>query len=225
MGTAAVPAGAAPVFREEKVYLTCPDPTPVQNVNRMAEAIQHDVTGTEGGGNAGWSTSEPDGTYTELDPCVMQDVSVGEIEPDGGQMHLVMRGTFTGNLDTIAFDLYQTAGITPRTGYGVSLWVDGRQLESGFDEVYPTYSINDEDPYIYPGEIATRRLRFALDDLGIVDDPDGDSDVQHDILIRIDGPYDLLGPAGTWLWGARSFPGGLTFNGDVTGLPTPQDRN
>ena len=195
LGTSA--GGAAPQFREERVYASCDD------VSKLHLEALDDQRPT-------WSVDAPTGTAQEGDGCGTIDVARNGV-PD--LEDLEWEGTFTGNLDTLVVEAHMVR--TPRFSgsLDVGLVVDGVEVLS------PDTSIT-ELTAVAGGSDNTQLVRFAVRGIGLVDDPEASGDVEHTVRITISGRYTVDDLALGWVWGTREWPAGVTFNAPTYGVRT-----
>lgn len=200
---------AAPQYRTERVYAQCSGTTKVSNVNSIALG---EATPT-------WSTQAPTQSTSSGAGCGHADAIVlVDTQPatNGGAGDLSWRGTYTGNLNNIVVEAHMLTQAAYSGSVKVQVFVDGVQRTptggARLDNVRPTLSSTG----------ASQSIRFGISGLGVVDDPNGVGGGTHTIAIGITGVFTINDAVIPWVWGNSDVPAGLTFNGDVAGLPTIQ---
>lgn len=193
---------------ESTGWFTAAD-APVGNLGGIAaEADQDDP------GMAGWAAEPPEASVTDgAGSAYVTDVN-GVYAPRG-VLSARFEGTVTGNIETVALDLYMVAS----TEYDEYLPGSGLAAGSCAEPVGPcggTYPLHDVtieidgrrmstghvDAYLYPpstsGNVLAMRIRVAVSGLfDGIDDPDAVHDVAVEVLPH-DGDVTLLYDAAEW---------------------------
>lgn len=155
-----------------------------------------------------WNTTKPTAAIASGGGSAYAGNSVTEIvmEPYGKESGPVFVGTFTGNLDTLAVDMYLSSPDSIRRGtYPVRtrLEVDGVVLYA--EEEGATVPATSTSPGIH-------RIRFAYRDLydALALEGKAGSDVTHTVKLSV-LPYYFVTEA-VFLYDAADVPSGMTFN-------------
>lgn len=182
-----------PTLRTERTFLKCVDGLKVQNI----PALQ--------GSYPTWSPEPPAGSVQDGEGCGQYENLLSNSDPEN-PFDLVMKGTFTGNLDTINVELHNIYVGTPRaTGnflIAVDLTIDGEQ------------TVATEDPVtINPVPSSTgisEEISFSVTDIGLLTEH-GDGTTEREIRLSIAGFNEYQS---AWVWDTTEVPAGLTFNPD-----------
>jgi hypothetical protein len=178
------PAQAAdpPRADPQRTYFSCAGTAKAQN----AEA-----------GLPSWDTSAPATALQGGGGC-------GRVDTPASQARGVSwQGTFRGNLDTAAVELYDTAWAGPARATGplrldYTLTVDGRAPISGTAETTPAAGPNG----------AVSKVTFRITGIALLSEP-GAGTIQRTVKLTLNGQSTVS----TWTWDASDTPAGITFNG------------
>lgn len=156
-----------------------------------------------------WNDEEP----TAPVPSVYHGNNYGGIvDGDHTPEHFfTAEGTFTGDLDTIAFDLYFIGWAQSTVGCDLSLSfdfrVDGKWVL--YQDMLGSHGIHyEEDGALVVARVALTNIWEAFEAHGIEYGPD----VEHDIYVNIQNFYACNEV--TWVYGSEDAPSGLTANLD-----------
>lgn len=206
--------GVHPTFRSERTYFTCGS-TKVNNVNYLQ------------GATPSWNTTAPAQSYTQGAGCGHVDAAFyGTV--DSTPYDLVYDGTFTGNIQSMTFELHNLLLSRARTAgtYDVGLRVSIDETHLFGDGTTQGTRITMTPTLSSTG--LTEKMTFSIQKLGCVREikdangtvidvktdgfatESGDGQEEHSIRVTIDQWF--LDRAAGWAWGASEIPGGITFN-------------
>ncbi|MGH2712230.1 MAG: hypothetical protein ACRDH9_13645 [Actinomycetota bacterium] len=209
----AAPASAGPLdpqFKTQRVYFHCSAPTPVGNVNLVAD-----------GSIPGWDTSAPS-SVTGGEGCTTADANgvVVVVNPQENPTDGVWRGTFTGNLNTLTVNAHcmfcvGTARADGAATLGVRLNIDGEAITGDGGDSHDVQVVEENSGITQLYEFSVTDIAFVEPNLdtngdGIGDNPFGS--VEHTITLTLDG-YDVgTNTFGQWVYDTSEVDSGITFN-------------
>lgn len=179
-----------PTLRTERVYFKCVDDLKVQNV----PALQ--------GTYPTWSTEPPAGSVTDGGGCGQYENLLTNADPNN-PFDLVVKGTFTGNLDAINVELHNIYVGTARTDGNFNLrarlYIDGLEYANqGPVSVTPEPSSTG----------ISEKLTYSFSEIGFKDEH-GDGTIEREIGIYVGSFTEIQS---IWVWDTTEVPAGLTFN-------------
>lgn len=205
VATVAVPASAhhdgteeQPTLRTERVYFKCVDGLKAQNV----PALQ--------GTYPTWSTEPPAGSVTDGEGCGQYENLLTNANNDN-PFDLVVKGTFTGNLDAINVELHNiyvgTARDTGNFDLRAKLYIDGFE----YANVGPV-TVNPE-----PSDTGiSEKLTYSFRDIGLTGEH-GDGTIEREVAIYVGSFTEIQS---IWVWDTTEVPAGLTFNPETLEQPS-----
>lgn len=197
----AVPAGAhhdgteeQPTLRTERVYFKCAGDQKVQNI----PALQ--------GNYPTWSTEPPPGSFTAGNGCGQYENLLSVNNNSDNPYDLVVRGTFTGNLDTINVEAHNVYLGSPRVAppffLGARLFVDGELRYST-----PLNSPIEIFPVVSETGIS-EKIALSFTGIGLKNEH-GDGTIEREVKLHLISYNEYQS---IWVWDASEVPSGLTFN-------------
>ena len=209
--------GVHPTFRSERTYFTCGS-TKVNNVNYQT------------GATPSWNTTAPAQSYTQGAGCGHVDGALYGTA-DSTPYDVVYDGTFTGNIQSMTFELHNLLLSKGRTGstydIGLRVSIDGTHLFGDGTTQGTQLTMTPEQS----ATGLTEKITFSIQKIGCVREitdasgnvvdvqadgfatENGDGQEEHSIRVTIDQWY--LNRAAGWVWGASEIPGGISFNSET----------
>lgn len=205
-----------PTKRPEAVFFHCTGATKADNVNRQQGTVTGwDTTAPtqsvqQGAGCGFLDTAAEDtgalGSGTPLDDVWLEHVD----KSNDASFDAAFAGTFTGNLDTLTFELHRIHGLTDRA-YApllgsnfegeIAVKIDGEAI-----------TLNDSHftaPVVESSSGASESFKLSIQNLGFMIE-EGDGTTVRTIEVRIDHWYSDT--EGIWVWDTTEVPSGITFN-------------
>lgn len=192
-----------------EVFLQCSGPTKENFTNHMLNGQN---------GAATWGPEAPASVTTGAGCGKVDDPLFGGTRPETAYQH-TLKGTYTGNVDTLTVTLYtgdlgQSRLTDGSTTLSVRATVDGVSLFGVTQNESATGTIVSSPadvpvtviPVATGATGAVRALSFSITGIDLLLPED---DKQHTVVIDV--ADDFSPDAHTWLWGAAEAPSGVVF--------------